>query len=147
MKVILREEVKSLGAIGEIVTVKPGYARNYLIPKGYAVVADTKNVKAFEHERRISGEKARKALDAAKGLAGEIEKVKLTFPAKAGEEEKLFGSITTMDIAAALAEAGFDVDRKKIVLDEPIKRLGTYSVDVKVAPEVSAAISVEVVAE
>jgi large subunit ribosomal protein L9 len=147
MKVILREEVKSLGAIGDIVTVKPGYARNYLIPKGYAVVADTKNVKAFEHEKRISGEKARKALDAARGLAGEIEKVKLTFPAKAGEEEKLFGSITSMDIAAALADAGFDVDRRKIVLDEPIKRLGTYTVDVKVAPEVSAAVSVEVVAE
>jgi large subunit ribosomal protein L9 len=134
-------------SIGDIVTVKPGYARNYLIPKGYAVVADTKNVKAFEHEKRISGEKARKALDAARGLAGEIEKVKLTFPAKAGEEEKLFGSITSMDIAAALAKAGFDVDRRKIALDEPIKRLGTYTVDVKVAPEVSAAVSVEVVAE
>ena len=77
MKVILREEVKSLGAIGDIVTVKPGYARNYLIPGGYAVVADTKNVKAFEHEKRVSAEKARKSLEAAKGLAGEMEKVKL----------------------------------------------------------------------
>jgi large subunit ribosomal protein L9 len=147
MKVILREEVKSLGAIGDIVSVKPGYARNCLIPKGYAVLADTKNVRAFEHEKRVSAEKARKALDAARGLAGEMEKVKLTLSAKAGEEEKLFGSITSMDIAAALAEAGFDVDRKKIVLEEPIRRLGTYSVDVKVAPEVSAAVSVEVVAE
>jgi large subunit ribosomal protein L9 len=133
--------------MGAIVKVKSGYARNYLLPRGLAVVADVKNVNALEHEKRIIAERARKAMEAAKGLAGELEKVSLTIKAKAGEEEKLFGSVTAMDIAAALLDAGHEVDKRKIVIEEPIKRLGTYTVGVKVAPEVTANINVEVVAE
>lgn len=147
MKVILREDMKSLGKMGEVVKVTPGYARNYLIPKGIAVEADVKNVRALEHEKRVIQDRARKTLDKAKGLAGEISAVSLSIKARAGEEEKLFGSVTAMDIAEALKEKGFAVDKKKVLLDEPIKRLGAYQVDVRVAPEVTATVSVEVVAE
>ncbi len=147
MEVILRENLDNLGIMGEIVKVKPGYARNYLLPRGLAVVANTKNVKALEHEKRIIAEKARKAEEAAKGLAGELEKISLTIKAKAGEEEKLFGSVTAMDIAEALKEAGQEVDKRKIVIEEPIKRLGSYTVAIKVAPEVAANVNVEVIAE
>lgn len=147
MKVILREDMKSLGKMGEVVKVTPGYARNYLIPKGLAVEAVTKNIRALEHEKRVIQDRARKILDKAKGLAGELSAVSLTIKARAGEEEKLFGSVTAMDIAEALKEKGFAVDKKKILLDEPIKRLGAYRVDVRVAPDVAATVSVEVVAE
>lgn len=147
MEVILRENLDNLGVMGDIVNVKPGYARNYLLPRGLAVLANTKNVRALEHEKRVIAERARKVMEAAKGVAGELEKVSLTIKAKAGEEEKLFGSVTAMDIAAALEEAGHQVDKRKLVIDEPIKRLGSYTVAIKVAPEVTASIKVEVVAE
>jgi len=147
MKVILREDMKSLGKMGEVVKVTPGYARNYLIPKGLAVEAVTKNIRALEHEKRVIQDRARKLLDKAKGFAGELSAVSLTIKARAGEEEKLFGSVTAMDIAEALKEKGFAVDKKKVLLDEPIKRLGAYQVDVRVATDVTATVSVEVVAE
>jgi len=147
MEVILRENLDNLGVMGDVVKVKPGYARNYLLPRGLAVLANTKNVTALEHEKRVIAEKARKAMEAAKGLVGQLEKVSLTIRAKAGEEDKLFGSVTAMDIAEALREAGHEVDKRKIVIEEPIKRLGTYSVSVKVAPDVAASVKVEVVAE
>lgn len=147
MKVILREDIQKLGEMGEIVDVKEGYARNFLLPRKMAVVADTKNIKSMEHERRIIEERAKKIKNTAQSLADRISSTKLTIKAKAGEEEKLFGSVTTMDIEEALKAEGIDVDRKKIVLEEPIKRLGEYTVTVKVHSDITAELGVNVVAE
>ncbi|MBN2655314.1 MAG: 50S ribosomal protein L9 [Nitrospirae bacterium] len=146
MKVILKEEVKSLGNMGEIVSVKDGYARNFLVPQGLAVEANMANVKELENEKRKIQQKAAKMKASAQELAAKISAVAVQIKAKSGEEDKLFGSVTAMDIAEALKGKGFDVDKKKIVLDEPIKRLGEYKVDVKIFSEVSAQVSVSVVA-
>jgi large subunit ribosomal protein L9 len=147
MKVFLKEDVKNLGRIGEVVTVSDGYARNFLLPKKMAVEANTKNIKEFEHHKRVLQERAAKISADLKTQAEKLSAVSLTIKAKAGEEEKLFGSVTNMDIAEALKEAGYDVDKKKIVLDEPIKRLGEYTVEVKIDAEISAQVKVNVVAE
>lgn len=147
MKVILKEDVKNLGAIGSVVNVADGYARNYLIPKSLAVEANVKSIKALEHDKRKIEERARKIRNEAKGLSERLASTTITLSAKAGEEEKLFGSITTMDIAEALKKEGFDIDRKRIMLDEPIKRLGSYTVDVKLHPDVVSPLNVHVVAE
>ncbi|MEJ2254583.1 MAG: 50S ribosomal protein L9 [Nitrospirota bacterium] len=144
---MFKENVENLGRLGEVVKVRPGYARNYLIPKGFALEASKKNVKALEHEKRIIQERARKLLLEAEDLAARVSEVTLRFQAKAGEEEKLFGSVTAKDVAQALEEKGYAVDRRKVQLEEPIKKLGTYQVPVKVAPDVTATVTVEVVAE
>ncbi len=142
MKVILQENIETLGQIGDIVKVAPGYARNYLLPKGFAIEATEKNAKALEHAKRQLAYKKNKALEAAKLLAGKLEAVTVTLVHQAGEEGKLFGSVTTMEIAAFLKEQGFDIDRKKMALAEPIKQLGEYSVPVKFHPEVTANLKV-----
>lgn len=147
MKVILREEVSNLGDIGAVVKVAPGYARNFLLPKGMAVVADTKNIKALEHEKRIAEGRAEKAKQAAMSEAEKLGATALEFKAKVGEEDKLFGSVTAMDIAAALKEKGMEVDRRKIVIAEPIKSLGEHTVEVKLALDVTASVKVTVEAE
>jgi large subunit ribosomal protein L9 len=147
MKVFLKEDVKSLGKIGEVVTVSDGYARNFLLPKKLAVEANTRNIKEFEHHKRVLQERAAKIKAEFKTLADKLSALSLTIKAKAGEEEKLFGSVTNMDIAEALKEAGQDIDKKRIVLDEPIKRLGEYTVEVKIDAEISAQVKVNVVAE
>lgn len=147
MKVILKSDVKDLGRIGDVVNVKDGFARNFLVPQGLAAEASTKNVKAFEHEKKKIQEMARKVKAGAAGLAEQIAAAKITIKAKAGEEDKLFGSVTSMDIAEALKVAGIDVDKKKIQLDEPIKRLGEYTVAIKLHSEVSAQLNVQVVPE
>jgi large subunit ribosomal protein L9 len=147
MKVILKEDVDNLGFIGEIVTVKDGYARNYLLPRNLAVVASTKNIKELEHHKRIIQQKVIKAKNAAEEMAKKISANPVVIKAKAGEEEKLFGSVTNINIVEALKEMGFDINRKKILLDEPIKRLGEYNIKVKLHPEVSADLTVQVVKE
>ncbi|MGO9379719.1 MAG: 50S ribosomal protein L9 [Dissulfurispiraceae bacterium] len=147
MKVILKADVKDLGRIGEVVNVKDGFARNYLVPQGLAAEASTKNVKALEHEKRKIQEMARKVKTGAAGLAEKIAAAKVTIKAKSGEEDKLFGSVTSMDIAEALKAEGIEVDKKKIHLDEPIKRLGEYTVSIKLHSEVSAQLNVQVVPE
>ncbi len=147
MKVILREDIKDLGHIGEMLTVKEGYARNFLLPRGLALEANLKNVKALEHEKRKIQETVRKAKSGAEDLSSNIAAVTITIKAKAGEEDKLFGSVTAMDIAEALKQEGLDIDRRKILLEEPIKRLGNFTVSVKVHPEVSAQFTVQVVSE
>ena len=147
MKVILKEDVKSLGQIGEMVSVKDGFARNFLIPKGFAVEANPRNLKALEHEKRIIQEKARKVKAGAEEVASRLSGLAVTIPAKAGDEEKLFGSVTVMDIAEALQKQGIEVDRRKIDLEEPIKRLGTYTVTVKIHRDVASEITVNVVHE
>ena len=147
MKIILKEDIKNLGKMGQIVDVADGYARNYLVPKGLAVEASTKNIRSLEHEKKIIQEKARKRKDSAQDLASRITALTLTIKAKAGEEEKLFGSVTTMDIAEALLAQGVEIEKKKIVLEEPIKRLGSYSVQIKLHPDVSVPLTIEVIQE
>ena len=147
MKIILKEDIKKLGKMGQIVDVADGYARNYLVPKGFAVEASTKNVRSLEHEKKIIQEKARKHKDSAQDLASRISAMTLTIKAKAGEEEKLFGSVTTMDIAEALLTQGVEIEKKKIVLEEPIKRLGSYSVQIKLHPDVSVPLNIQVIQE
>ena len=147
MKVFLKEEVKHVGNIGDVVNVADGYARNYLIPKNLAVEANTKNIKEFEHHKRIIQEKAAKVKDASRSLAEKISSLVLTISAKAGEEDKLFGSVTSMDIAEALKAEGYEIDRKKISIEEPIKRLGEHSVEIKVLADISAHVKVNVIAE
>ncbi len=147
MKLILQEDVKNLGKMGDVVNVAEGYARNFLIPKKLGVEANVKSIKALEHEKRKVEDKAKKIRNDAQGLAERLSSSALTLSAKAGEEEKLFGSITSMDIAEALKKEGFDIEKKKILLDEPIKRLGTYSVGIKIHHDVTAQVQVKVVAE
>jgi large subunit ribosomal protein L9 len=147
MKVILREDVKDLGKMGAVVNVSDGYARNFLIPKGVAAVADTKNIRALEHEKRVIEDRARKLMATAQSLADRISSTSVTLRAKAGEEEKLFGSITAMDIAEALKAEGIGVDKKRILLEEPIKRLGAYTVNIRVATDVTAVLNLRVEAE
>jgi large subunit ribosomal protein L9 len=147
MKVILKEEIKKLGKMGQIVDVADGYARNYLVPKGLAVEANTKNIRSMEHAKKIIQEKSRKLKDSAQDFASRISSITLTIKAKAGEEEKLFGSVTTMDIAEALLNEGIEIDKKKISLEEPIKRLGSYSVQIKLHPDVSVPLNIQVIQE
>ena len=147
MKIILKEDIKKLGKMGQIVDVADGYARNYLVPKGLAVEANTKNIRSMEHAKKIIQEKSRKLKDSAQDFASRISSLTLTIKAKAGEEEKLFGSVTTMDIAEALLNEGIEIDKKKISLEEPIKRLGSYSVQIKLHPDVSVPLNIQVIQE
>jgi large subunit ribosomal protein L9 len=144
MKVILKEDVDNLGVIGTIVDVKNGYGRNYLIPRDLAVEANPNNIKEFEHQKKAILVKAKKVIRSMEDLAAKISKIAVTIEAKAGEEDKLFGSVTSKDIAEAIAAQGVEVDKRKIVLEEPIKRLGSYDVTVKVHPDVTASVKVEV---
>lgn len=144
MKVILKENIETMGQIGDIVKVAPGYARNYLLPKGLAIEATDKNAKALEHAKRQMAYKKNKALEAAKLVAAKLEAVTVALTHQAGEEGKLFGSVTTMEIAAFLKEQGLEVDRKKMVLADPIKQLGNYTVPVKIHPEVTANLKIAV---
>ena len=142
MNVILKENIDNLGHIGDIVKVAPGYARNYLLPKGFAVVATEKNAKALDHIKRQMAYKKDKVVESARNLAARLEELLIELVYKAGEEGKLFGSVTNMDIAAYLKTKDFDIDRKKIVLVEPIKHLGEFTVPVKIHPEVTATLKV-----
>ena len=147
MKVVLKDDVKNVGKMGQIADVADGFARNYLLPRGLAIEANTKNLKSMEHEKRIIQEKAKKIRNSALDLSQKISAMTLVIKAKAGEEGKLFGAVTTMDIAEQMKNEGVEIDKKRIFLDEPIKRLGTYSVSVKVHPEVSTQLNVQVVEE
>jgi large subunit ribosomal protein L9 len=146
MEIILTENVEGLGTIGDQVKVKPGYGRNYLVPRGLAVVANTRNVKELEHQKRQMERKMQKVTQAAELQKKKVESVTCILALRAGEDGKLFGSVTTMEIGAKLADAGVEVDRKKIQLDEPIKALGNYEVPVKLDAGVVATIKVSVVA-
>lgn len=147
IEVILREDVKTLGRAGEMVRVKPGYARNYLLPQGLAFEATEGNKKriAAESKARASRDQAEKV--EAQKVAGTLSDVTLSLSGKAGEEGKLFGSITSQDVADALARAGHTVDKRRIELDHPIKTVGEHAVTVRLHPEVHAQLRVSVVAE
>lgn len=147
MKVILRKNFESLGNIGDVVEVKEGYARNFLIPRKIAYTAMSGNLKVLEDEKKSLARKTEKELHAAEKLAAEIEKVSVTIPVQVGEEDKIFGSVTTQMIADALNEKSFEVDKRKIEIPEQIKTLGIYNVNIKLHSNVSASIKVWVVRE
>jgi large subunit ribosomal protein L9 len=147
MKVILRQNTEGLGQIGELVDVKDGYARNFLIPRKLAYVALKGNIKALEEEKKTLSKKREQELAAAETLAAELEKVSVTIPVQVGEEDRIFGSVTTQMISDALKEKGNEIDKRKIEIDEPIKALGIYSVSIKLHPSVNAKIKVWVVRE
>lgn len=147
MKVILRKNFEQLGKVGDIVTVKDGYARNYLIPRQIAYQATKGNIRALEEEKKQILKKEAKELEAAQALAAELEKVSVTIPVKVGEEDKIFGTVTSQMIADALKEKGYDLDKRKIEITEPIKSLGIYSVSIKLHPNVTATVKTWVVRE
>lgn len=147
MQVILKQRLENLGQPGDVVTVKPGYARNYLIPKGFAYAATSANLQRMERERELLEKQAAEDLKGAEKRAGAIEGTSVTFTARAGDEGKLFGSITSADIADKLAEQGIEVDRRDIELHEPLKALGVFSVPVKLHPDVKPEIKVWVIKE
>ena len=147
MKVILRKEHEKLGHVGSVVDVKDGYARNYLIPKGIAFAASEGNMRALDEEKKQAERRLTKELKTTQKLAGELEKVSLTLQVKVGEDEKLFGTVTSQMIADALKEKGFDIDKRIIDLEEPIKALGIYNVDVKLHQSVTGKVKIWVVRE
>ena len=147
MQVILQRDVPNLGLVGEVVNVKPGFARNYLVPKGLALVADPKAVRQWEHAKQLTEHAKRKAATEAQGRAAALSGVDLTFPVRVGEQDKLFGSVTSRDIARGLVALGHPVDSRRIVLEEPIKALGVYQVPVKLTAGVTAEVKVWVVAD
>ncbi|MCA9742372.1 MAG: 50S ribosomal protein L9 [Deferribacteres bacterium] len=145
MKVILRQKHESLGDVGEVVAVKAGYASNYLIPKGIAMAATPKNLRVIEQEKeRLLAAALREKKD-AEDLKEKLDTISVTAEVQVGEEEKVFGAVTTQHIAELMADKGFEVDRRKIVLEEPIKALGVYEVPIKLHPDVVSTIKVWVV--
>lgn len=147
MKVILREDVQNLGKSGEIVTVKDGFGRNFLLPRKLAVLANEKNVRQLDHDRGVIAARQAKLKDSAHAEAGQLQSVQLKIARKVGEQDKLYGSVTALDIAEALAAQGKRIDRRSIHLPEPIKTLGSHEVEVRLHRDVSAKVRVEVVAE
>jgi large subunit ribosomal protein L9 len=147
MQVILRDDMDNLGKSGEVVNVKPGYARNYLLPRGLAVKATASDVARVEHEKRVIAARTAKMAKAAQAEADKLSQVSVSIARAVGEEDKLYGSVTSRDIAEALREQGVIVDAKKIQLDDPIKALGMVEVAVKLGRGVSAKVKVWVVKE
>jgi len=147
MEVILREDVPNLGTVGDLVKVKPGYARNYLLPRALAVVADRRNVRELDHQKRLVGDKRERDRRQAETFAQTLSQLRLTLKARAGEEGKLFGSVTNIDIERALTERGFTIERRRIRLEEPIKSIGEHLVPIHLGAGVDAQVTVVVESE
>jgi large subunit ribosomal protein L9 len=147
MEIILIEDVPNLGAIGELVNVKAGFARNFLLPRKMAIVASVKSKKRLEHEKRLAGFRLVKAKKDAETMVQRLANTSVTIARKVGEQDKLFGSVTTADIARALADEGVMVDKRAVQLTEPLKALGVYQVPVKLRTDVTAEVKIWVVAE
>lgn len=147
MKVILRKNYTNLGKVGDLIDVKDGFARNYLLPKQVAYAATKGNISALEEEKKQIKKTEAKFLEKAKNIAAELQKLSITIPVKVGEEDKVFGSVTSQMIADALKEKNYDIDKRKIVINDPIKSLGIYDVNVKLHHEVNAVIKTWVVRE
>jgi large subunit ribosomal protein L9 len=147
MEVILKEDIKGLGYKNDIVNVKPGYGRNYLIPQGFAIIANESNKKMMAELAKQVAHKAKKIKQDAEGLAAAIGNIKLSIPAKVGETGKIFGAVTTLQISDALKEKGFDVDRKKISFNSDVKTVGEYTAILDLHKEVKHELTFEVVAE
>jgi len=144
MEVILREDVPNLGAMGEVVKVKPGYGRNYLLPRGLAIVANRRNLAELDHQKRLVADKRERERKAARGIADKIDGLVVEVKVRAGEEDRLYGSVTNLDIEKLLRERSFSVDRRRIDLAEPIKRLGTYRIPIGIVHDVKATITLKV---
>jgi len=147
MEVILKEDIPNVGKMGEVVRVRDGYARNYLLPRGLVLVANKKNLKTYEHQKRVVESQKERVKKHANTLSDKLAGVALVIRARAGEEGRLFGSVTNMDIEKALKAQGVEVERRKIHLAEPIKNLGDYEVPVRLTADVQANVKVSVVAE
>lgn len=144
MKVVLLETIDGLGVVGQEVKVKDGYARNYLVPKGMALLATDTNLKAFKDKIEAKKRQEAKNKEHAEQLCAKLNELTVNFDAKSGQEGKLFGSITATNVFEALTEKGFDIDRKKIMLSEPIRHTGNHEVKIKLYPGVTANLRVEV---
>ena len=142
MKVILQKDVPHLGTIGDLVKVKDGYGRNFLLPRGLAVLADESNTRQLNHQKRLAQTLAAKQLAAAEAAAKTIESTPVAFKLEAGEDDKLFGSVTSRDIAEALAAKGVDVDRRKMTIEGALKEIGSFDVPVELGSGVTASIRV-----
>ena len=147
MKLILREDVENLGRGGDVVDVKPGYGRNFLLPRGLAVAANTKNLREIEHQQGVASAKAAKLKASAEAIAKRLSDTPVTLKRKVGEQDKLFGSVTALDVAEALAARGLQIDRRSIDLADPIKTVGDFEVGVKLHHDVVGKAKVKVVAE
>ena len=147
MEIILQEDISNLGRIGDIVKVRDGFGRNYLLPRGLAVIADNRNRRVLEHQKRLTAAKKDRVQKAAQSLGDQIAALTLVIPARAGEEDRLFGSVTNQDIEKALQAQGVAIERRKIVLSEPIKQLGTHAVPVHLSSDVHVNVTVQVVRE
>ncbi|MDQ7066159.1 MAG: 50S ribosomal protein L9 [candidate division KSB1 bacterium] len=145
MKVILKQKYETLGDVGEIVNVKDGYARNFLIPKGIALEANKRNLKIIEQEKKRLQAIENRIRREAEQLAEKLSSVSVTAEVQVGEEDRVFGAVTSQDIAELLKNKGFDIDRRKILMEEPLKALGVYEVPIKLHPDVEAKIKVWVV--
>jgi large subunit ribosomal protein L9 len=146
MEVILKEDIPNVGKMGEVVRVRDGYARNYLLPRGLVLVANKKNMKTYEHQKRVVDSQKDRVKSQANTLSEKLAQVSVVIRARAGEEGRLFGSVTNMDIEKALKAQGLEVERRKIHLAEPIKNLGDYEVSVRLTADVQANVKVSVVA-
>ena len=144
VQVILSEDVHNLGDAGDLVRVKPGYARNYLVPQGKAVPATAERVNEVEHQKRVIAEKRAKELSDLEAVKAKVDGMSLEIEAQAGEEGKLFGSVTAQNLADLLAEKGLEVDRRKIVLDEAIKTVGEHTIVIRLRSDVTAEFKVTV---
>jgi large subunit ribosomal protein L9 len=147
IQLILNEEVPNLGGPGDVVKVRAGYARNYLLPRKLAVEANPKNLRAFEHQKGLAMLKREALKNKARGLKEKLDVLSVTVSARAGEEGKLFGSVTNIDVERALRERGIEIDRRKILLVEPIKQLGDYTIQIRLEAEVEAGLKLSVTAE
>jgi large subunit ribosomal protein L9 len=147
MKVILKQNVPSLGKAGDLIKVHDGYARNLLIPKGLAIEANEKNIKNFEHEKKNILQKAEKEMKSAQDQAAKLADVSITIARKVGDQDKIFGSVTSKDIELALKEKGYDIDKKTILHDEQIKSLGEFKVKIKISAGIETEIKLNVVGE
>ncbi len=147
MKLILREDVENLGRGGDLVDVKPGYGRNFLLPRGLAVPANPKNVRELDHQKQVAAAKAAKLKASAQAVAKRLAETPVTLKRKVGEQDKLYGSVTALDVAEALNARGLEIDRRSIDLSEPIKTVGDFDVPVKLHHEVVGKVKVTVQAE
>jgi large subunit ribosomal protein L9 len=147
MKLILRKDIEKLGKVGDVINAKDGYARNYLIPRDIAFVANESNVKALEEEKKQVARKMEKEKKSSEALAGELEKISVTIKMKVGEDDKLFGSVTSQMIADALKEKGVTLDKRQIELEDTLKSLGIFDVNVKLAGGVAGKVKVWIVRE
>ncbi len=147
MKVILKDDIKGLGSAGEVKDVSPGYARNFLLPRGLAIAADSGNIETLKKQQQAEQKRRQKEREEAEKLKEKIEQAPLTIVANAGEGGRLFGSITSKDIGESLARTGIKIDRRKIMLSEPVRQLGEHQIVIRLQPQVDATLVLEVKAE